>query len=373
MKKTVLKLSLIGAAIAVLAPVAQAQSNVTLYGRVDLGVQHSTKTVPVAGPATANAGSLTELYNGGILPSIWGLRGTEDLGNGLSGFFNLESHINADNGTTTGGLFRRQANVGLKGSWGAVALGRQYSPAILAHLGTDPRGFKEQFSMLYPYAFNQNPNGAPAGGGAGANDLGVFLGNAISYTGSFGPVNVGVAYAFGEQTTSKSDGSTVVIGGSYTGPVTVSASYQQIKANSGAGETKQYGLGGAVPLGAFKIKALYLKNKSDGNVLNLGALRPTTEVDAWGVGGDFSWGANTTTLAYYLAKDKNFSADKTKTLVLSNDYALSKRTTLYAQIAYADTEAGATNLTNIMVTPGLRGLVQNEKTAVFGVGVKHDF
>jgi predicted porin len=55
--------------------------------------------------------------------------------------------------------------------------------------------------------------------------------------------------------------------------------------------------------------------------------------------------------------------------VLSNDYALSKRTTLYAQVAYADADVGATNLTNIIS----RTLVQNAKTPVVGVGVKHDF
>lgn len=363
MKKLILKHSLIAAAALGAVSMAQAQTNVTLYGRVDLGVQHTAKTVPVGGPTTANAGSVTELYNGGILPSIWGLRGTEDLGSGLNAFFNLESHFSADTGAGVNGLFRRQANVGLKGGWGAVALGRQYSPAILAHLGTDPRGFKEQFSMLYPYAFNQVQAG-------GANDLGVFLGNAISYTNSFGPVNVGVAYAFGEQLSGNSDGSTVVVGGTYTGPVTVSASYQQIKLNSGAGDTKQFGLGAAVPVGPVKVKALFMNTQSDVGVLAAGR---ETDVDAWGVGVDYAWGANTTTLAYYLGKDKDLKADKTKTLVLSNDYALSKRTTLYAQLAYADAESGATNRTNIIATPGLRGLVQNAKTAVYGVGVKHDF
>lgn len=358
-----LKHSLIAVAALAAVSAANAQSNVTLYGRVDLGYQYTSKSIGAGGAANVNAGSVSELYNGGILPSIWGLRGTEDLGGGLNAFFNLESHLNADNGTTTGGLFRRQANVGIKGGFGSVALGRQYSPALLAHLGTDPRGFKEQFSMLYPYAFNQTAAG-------GANDLGVFLGNAVSYSNSFGPVNVGVAYAFGEQAGSTSNGNTVSVGGSYTGPVTVSASYQKIKTNAGVGDTTQYGLGVAVPVGPLKVKGLYLKNKSDAGVLAAGR---ETDVDAWGLGVDYAWGANTTTLAYYLGKDKDFTADRTKTLVLSNDYALSKRTTLYAQLAYADADPGATNRTNIMITPGLRGLVQDAKTTVFGMGIKHDF
>lgn len=357
MKKTVLKLSLIGAAVAVLAPVAQAQSNVTLYGRVDLGYQYTSKT-------NAAGDKLHELYNGGILPSIWGLRGTEDLGNGLSGFFNLESHFYADNGTSQPGtptpLFRRQANVGLKGGFGAVALGRQYSPALLAHLGTDPRGMKEQHSMLYPYALNQT-TASPS------NDIGVFLGNAVSYTKSFGPVNVGAAYSFGEQAGRTGAGKIASIGGSYTGPVTVSASYQQITNIAAAtGDTKQYGLGVAVPVGPVKIKGLFISTKSDTGVLVAGR---ETKVDAFGVGADYSWGANTTTVAFYQAKDKRALDDKTKTLVVSNDYALSKRTTVYAQLAYADANAGSSALTSI----SSRAPVAGEKTAVFGVGVKHDF
>ncbi|WP_157270297.1 porin [Azohydromonas aeria] len=355
MKKLILKPTLIAAAVLAVAPLAQAQSNVTLYGRVDLGIQHSNRS------AAADDGK-TELYNGGILPSIWGLRGTEDLGSGLSAFFNLESHFSADTGIGVNGLFRRQANVGLKGAWGAVALGRQYSPALLAHLATDPRGMKEQHSMLYPYALNQLT--VPVAN----NDIGVFLGNAISYTNSFGPVNVGAAYAFGEVAGESKAGRTLSLGGSYTGPVTVSASYQQITTVADTGDTKQFGLGAAVPVGPVKVKALYLRTKSDDGVLT-GAGGPETNVNVWGVGVDYAWGANTTTLAYYQGKDKDADDDKTKTLVLSNDYALSKRTTLYAQLAYADANAGATFRTSISSAQP----APDKKTTTIGLGVKHDF
>ncbi|MDZ5458217.1 porin [Azohydromonas lata] len=352
-----LKHSLIALAALAAVSAANAQSNVTLYGRVDLGYQFNNKV-------NAAGDSLSELKNGGIAPSIWGLRGTEDLGSGLSAFFNLESHFYGDTGQLEGAgrLFRRQANLGVKGAFGSVALGRQYSPALLAHLGTDPRGFKEQFSMLYPYALNQTT--APDT----LNDLGIFLANAVSYTNSFGPVNVGAAYAFGEQAGKFSAGRTASIGGSYTGPVTVSASYQQIKNVAGTGDTKQWGLGGAVPLGPVKAKILYLRTKSDAGVL-AGA---ETNVGVWGVGVDYVWGANTSTVAYYQGKDKETSGaltDKTKTLVLSNDYALSKRTTLYAQLAYADYDAGSTARTSIIAGP----VVAGEKQTVFGLGIKHDF
>ncbi|WP_066331386.1 porin [Azohydromonas lata] len=352
-----LKHSLIALAALAAVSAANAQSNVTLYGRVDLGYQYTNKT-------TAAGDGLSELYNGGIAPSIWGLRGTEDLGSGLSAFFNLESHINADTGATTGGLFRRQANVGVKGAFGSVALGRQYSPALLAHLGTDPRGMKEQLSGLYPYALNQIQAASPA---SPSSDIGVFLGNAVSYSNSFGPVNVGAAYAFGEQAGRGGAGKVASLGASYTGPVTVSASYQQTTNIAAAtGDVKQYGLGAALPLGPVKVKGIYLHTKSDAGVVAAGR---ETKVDVWGLGVDYAFGANTVTLAYYQGKDKKAADDKTKTLVLSDDYALSKRTTLYAQVAVADANAGASSLTSI----SSRQPVAGEKTTTFGVGVKHDF
>lgn len=80
-----MKKSLIaGAALAALAGYAQAQS-VTIYGIVDVGFEHNSN------PAGASA--LNSMQNGGIAPSIWGFRGSEDLGGGLKAVFNLEGEI----------------------------------------------------------------------------------------------------------------------------------------------------------------------------------------------------------------------------------------------------------------------------------------
>ena len=144
----------VAATLGCAASAAFAQSSVTIYGTIDAGVQYRNRSAD-------NAGSLTEMHTGGISPSIWGLRGVEDLGHGLKATFNLEGHYSSDTGTLTSGpgfssqLFRRQANVGLGGEWGAITLGRQYSPALLGTIGTEPRGFKEQFSNLYGWAYNQ--------------------------------------------------------------------------------------------------------------------------------------------------------------------------------------------------------------------------
>lgn len=353
MKKTLIA----GAVLAMTAGLAQAQ-NVTLYGRIDAGIQYQNKTSP-------NGDSLTELKNGGILPSIWGLRGSEDLGGGLKAVFNLEADFDSGTGGERfagTGPFTRSANVGLAGDWGTVRLGRQYSVALLADLAVDPRGFKESLSSLSTYANTQSPINS-----TGNNLAGIFTGNAISYSGTFGPLSVGLAYGFGEVAGKTNQGNTYSLGVTYAGPFTVSGSYQEIKSNVNSDDkTRRYSLGAAVPFADFTFKVYYAQAKEDFGGSEI------SKTDNWGVGADWRWNAqNTATLAYYYGKEKNFcSSDcKTGSLILSNDYALSKRTTLYIQYAYVDRDLNAPDGTTI----DFGGSQAGEKNSIFGVGIKHDF
>ncbi|WP_443586313.1 porin, partial [Salmonella enterica] len=133
------------------APAAQA-NDLTVYGYLNTAVESYRKQDTAASSAVAVAGATTSrLTNYG---SFFGTRGTEDLGGGLKSFFNLEGQFSTDTGGLVSGpgstqLFRRQANVGLQGGWGTLTLGRQYSPALIGTLATEPRTFKEQFSNLY--------------------------------------------------------------------------------------------------------------------------------------------------------------------------------------------------------------------------------
>ncbi len=88
----------------------QAQSNVTLWGRVGGGVEYVSgiKT----GPNTSGS-RVAEGSHWGT--SIWGMRGTEDLGDGNQALFLLEGAFASDTGVQGGGkLFQRAAWVGLK-------------------------------------------------------------------------------------------------------------------------------------------------------------------------------------------------------------------------------------------------------------------
>ncbi len=99
---------------------AFAQSSVTLYGIADTSVRYLTN----ADSANNNKLSMT---NGAISNSRWGVKGTEDLGGGLSAIFRLESGINLQDGTGSDSqrLFNRYAYVGLSSAYGTLTLGRQ--------------------------------------------------------------------------------------------------------------------------------------------------------------------------------------------------------------------------------------------------------
>jgi predicted porin len=98
-------------------------SGITFYGVADGFLQ-----------SARGATTLNRLQSGGLSGSRFGLRGSEDLGDGLRGIFTLEAGINLDDGTFgQGGIaFGRQAFAGLQGGFGQLTLGRQYSSAYFA-------------------------------------------------------------------------------------------------------------------------------------------------------------------------------------------------------------------------------------------------
>ena len=121
------KLKLTAALIAFAsASLAQAQSNVTLYGIIDTAIQ-----VGHSGGKTT-----TRLDSSSVAPSRWGLLGSEDLGGGLSAVFKLEDGFNANTGTIAGNgaEFNREAWVGLRGKFGQVQLGNNYTPLFTTYL-----------------------------------------------------------------------------------------------------------------------------------------------------------------------------------------------------------------------------------------------
>lgn len=99
-----------------------ADTSVTLYGLLDMGLGYERVRAP--GFKQNRIGTVQGVNSG----SRFGLRGAEDLGDGLRAIFTLEGGITPLNGKSgqSGRLFGRQATVGLADdSWGQLEFGRQ--------------------------------------------------------------------------------------------------------------------------------------------------------------------------------------------------------------------------------------------------------
>ncbi|MGE4370529.1 MAG: porin [Burkholderiaceae bacterium] len=131
MKKTLLAAAL----MAGFAGVAQAETSVTLYGILDGGIAYEQikgKASYNPNATTSFKSSRTGLTNGVQFGSRWGLKGQEDLGNGLRAIFVLESGYDQNTGNSGQGgrLFGRQATLGLASdSWGTFEMGRKVNIA----------------------------------------------------------------------------------------------------------------------------------------------------------------------------------------------------------------------------------------------------
>src|SRR5690606_19979231 len=175
MKKTLLAVAL----AAGFAGVAQAETSVTLYGLIDAGIGYNQ--VKGNGEKASRIGSVDGVNSG----SRFGLRGSEDLGDGLKAVFTLEAGFSPNDGNSAQGgrLFGRQATIGLQSdSWGQLDFGRQTNLASKYFAGIDPSGI----------SFGQATMGTSF---STANTM--RLDNMVLYqTPSFSGFKFGVGYSF---------------------------------------------------------------------------------------------------------------------------------------------------------------------------------
>jgi predicted porin len=120
MKKALLAAALMSAGV-----VAHAQSSVTLYGRLDAGIEYMSGL-----PNNSYTGSTSRVRaeSGDWGTSLWGLKGVEDLGGGYKTLFQLEGSFSTTTGAlgSSGSIFNRWATVGLShDAFGTLLLGRE--------------------------------------------------------------------------------------------------------------------------------------------------------------------------------------------------------------------------------------------------------
>ncbi len=109
----------VGAALLAVPAMA---ANVELYGRVDTGLSYTNERAKIYEETTASKSF--SLDSGNSTGSRWGLKGTEDLGNGYKVGFVLESAFSSDTGAGKSKLFHREAAISVSGSFGTIYAGR---------------------------------------------------------------------------------------------------------------------------------------------------------------------------------------------------------------------------------------------------------
>ncbi len=158
---------------------AQAQSSVTVFGVMDVGVQYTS---------SGGGGSVKALSNGGLSTSRIGFRGTEDLGGGLRAGFWLEASLNPDTGGGRPSNSNNQSNGA--GPAGPITFDRM-SFVSLSHQTLGELRFGRDFipthyNSIYFDPFNANGvaragNLTFAGPGTGPLPTAITGSNTVSY------------------------------------------------------------------------------------------------------------------------------------------------------------------------------------------------
>ena len=130
MQKKIIALAIAGALGSIAAGSAFADG-ASLYGMVDAGIV--SRSGSDAKLTATSTGTRTEIASGVGAGSRIGVRGNEDLGNGLKAIFELEYGLSIDTGASSGTatssstpnqLWNRHSYVGLTGDFGTAIIGR---------------------------------------------------------------------------------------------------------------------------------------------------------------------------------------------------------------------------------------------------------
>jgi predicted porin len=328
----------VAAAALCAATAAKADSSVTLYGIADVGVMYLSHSTPEFNGGTGT-GHVFQLTNAGYSPSLWGMKGVEDLGGGLTAEFKLESGINLANGGYdnpggNNGLFNRIAEVGLSGGFGTVMAGLQISPFFNIIYALDPRGAGEFGSILTPVSDN-------------SLIASVFMPNAVSYTSpDIGGFQAAGLFALGGVAGSFQTGRAWSVSARYTngtflaGAAYISANNAADSALASVGElypinVRAYTAGMSYKFGALTAKAAFANFKANSVPVSADpalAFSTNTSVNVYSGGVDYFALPNLDLNAgVYYQQDRVNSGGHSIMGAIGTQFFLSKRTSLYAQ------------------------------------------
>lgn len=340
---TLSRLSVTAAAsLLALAGTAQAQSSVTLYGAIGLDVLSASKVYN--GTTTS---SVVKIEDNAIVNSRIGLKGSEDLGGGLKAIFDLESSIAPDTGAARAQFWNRGAYVGLAGDFGSLKLGHQWNVA------DDYMGNYFMYGYYSPFLMS------------GFYALSDYYDNAIKYNSpNLGGFEGGLYYSAGENATRKSAGQKIQGAATYgIGAFSIGfTAFSEKNPGLPAADNKMYAGGVNYDFGVLKAR-LGLASAD----VEYATPFKAKLID---VGVDIPMGAFATSVDY-VKKDVKDSEDDTEFVRARLSYALSKRTSLNANLIFLK-NSGNANFAFVSELPGFVGQPGQKQTLVTA-GITHSF
>lgn len=335
---------------------AQAQTAIKIYGIVDAGI---------VGERGGKDGGLTKMSGGAASTSRIGFKGSEDLGGGLSAFLTLETGLKLDSGQVdaAGSIFNRQALVGLKGSFGALALGRQYTPyhhTLVQVVDPFNTGYAGTAKNLFPHS--------------GSN---IRTSNTLTWASpDIRGIDMELAYSAGEQSGSSAKRQFGGAIGYASGPLTLRLAYNSKSGDAATGFARSRNtlLGARYKLGSVTLHAGYgIDRGPEASPLNnpnnpYGEVYPTASTD----GRELLLGLSAALgpgklMASVMHKDDRTAFDQDAgAWGIGYLYALSKRTGLYAAYGQVRNRNGAGYTVNNNTEAGTGNTGYN-------LGLRHSF
>ncbi len=397
-KKSLIALAVAGAFAAPIAAMAadgmmHAPSNVTIYGQMNASIDSIKDDNGAAGaPSTFK----TTKNNLSSTETRIGFKGSEDMGDGFTALWQIESQVNLDNdnnglnnahNATTGGtrIGERNTFVGVTNAeMGTVIAGRHDTP------------YKMSTRMLDPFLFTIADNRSIMGNTLHDD----FIGNVVAYV---SPTINGMSFSagtvFGSEmrdaapaaaTNKKS--STLSLAGKYTmGGIYGTVAYQSIKFGTAAGTFAQNAFQLGVPLDkatAMKIGGSYSMDTPNGMPVKVSAvyeqlktdLLPTTSIKNSNIyiAGELGVTKELKVKgAYTMGSDLDINGVKTNSgrnqATLGADYGLSARTTVYANYTKLKNDAATTAAFLARLGPQSTGTSTGMAPSALSVGVRHMF
>ncbi len=366
MNKKILAVAVATAMAVPLAALAD-EGNVTIYGQANVSVDYIDNDTDTTDNVSSNQ-------------SVFGIQGSEPLGNGISAVFHWDVFSGVDDGIEDvggGGSFfgaSRDSWVGFAGGFGTVALGAQGRPWKTATNNVD--------LFVNTIADYGGIIGSVSTTDTGTNGvaLDTGIGNSLIW---FGPNINGFSWhaQIGADEDDSGDddgipdaGRQYGAQGNYTnGPIYASLAYDHQRDAVGGEDLEAWKASLSYTFfDALTISGIYDRISDDADGV--------AERDAYYLGGAYKFGNNTLKAAYALAEETDATEDSGADYFAVGLYhTFSKRTEVYALYALVDNEddglygLGFPNASSASSSGNSAPLDGGDEVNAFSIGVHHNF